>query len=375
MPISLLFLTVPLLYATFVVYFIILLLKKHKAVPFNTTAQKLPGISIVIPFRNEADNFSRLIDSLDAQTYAGDFEIVLVNDGSTDHYNQTIVSHPRSRNRPLPLLRVIDAHYSPACYLTSKQQALDYGIKEAKHEWIALTDADMYLSPSWLDMLIKPAVGGAKLVFGHTAIFAERKKSFFAWFQSFQLETLFSFAYALHRAGISGSCMGNNMLLSREAFIDIGGFESIGYSIVEDRDLLAMFRRKNIPVTATDPFFPTAFTMPCEKVTTYFHQLLRWVRGGFRKPSVLSLLGILLLAHTAFFLITGTGEFSLTLRNAVMANQLLTWLFISIAFKRIGTTISPLLFPFFFVIFLIEAFSISLALIGKKRIQWKGRKI
>lgn len=368
---------VPMLYAAAVFYLIILMVKKRTTVPFNTAAQKLPGISIVIPFRNEAGNLPGLIASLDAQTYAGDFEIVLINDGSTDRFNEAIGARSQSRslNRPLPLLRVIDSPCEPAGRLTSKQRALDHGIRAAKHEWIALTDADMAFSPEWLESLIKPAAGGAKLIFGHTSIFKGHNQSFLTWLQSFQLETLFSFAYALYRGGITGSCMGNNMLVSRESYLAIGGFESIGYSIVEDRDLLAAFRSKKIPVGATDPFLPMAFTMPCDNLLHYRHQLLRWARGGFRKLSILSLLGVLLLAHTLLFLITSTGALPLSLWAAEMANQLLTWLFITLSFKKIGSTASALLFPLFFAIFLVEGVLISIALITKNRLLWKEREL
>ena len=123
---------VPLLYAAVVFYLVILMVKKRTTVQFNTAGQKLPGISIVIPFRNEAGNLPGLIASLDEQTYAGDFEIVLVNDGSTDNFHKAIGSRSEAKsgsnsqplNRPLPQLRVINSPPAPTGRLTSKQRAL-----------------------------------------------------------------------------------------------------------------------------------------------------------------------------------------------------------------------------------------------------------
>jgi hypothetical protein len=118
-----------------------------------------------------------------------------------------------------------------------------------------------------------------------------------------------------------------------------------------------------------------AFTMPCDRFLHYRHQLLRWALGGFRKPSVLSVLGILLFAHTALFLVTSTGTLPLSLWAAELANQLLTWLFIAISFKKNGSTTSPLRFPFFFVVFLIEAMLLGTALMTKKHLLWKEREL
>lgn len=366
---------IPLIYAIIVIYFIFELLKKRRAFPHDPGTGEFPGISIVIPFRNEAHNLLNLIASLDSQTYPGDFEIVLVNDGSTDHFNEVIALRSPLRDRPLPQLRVVDSRYSPDRPLTSKQQALDYGIKEANNAWIALTDADMVLGPAWLETLMQPTSGGARFVFGHTAILADRKKTFPTWFQSFQLETLFSFANVFHRAGITGSCMGNNMLISKEAYVYIGGFESIGYSIVEDRDLLAAFRGKKIPTAATDPFFPTAFTLPCEKIKPYLHQLLRWTNGGFKINSILAVFGMLLFAHTALFLIALTGILPFYQSVMLLLNQFVTWLFIFISFKKTRSTCSPALFPLFFALFLIEAAFVCFTLLTKKQVLWKERKL
>ena len=188
--------------------------KVRNIAPFQADQKpgRFPDVSIVVPFKNEAENLERLLSSLEAQDYQGYYEILLVNDGSTDGYKNSIAL--RLSNRPL---RVIDSVYSAASPLTSKQQALDCGIRGAAGDWIALTDADMLLKPEWLSSLMNRAADKPDLVFGHTVIDASPAAGLFGKFQSFQLEVLFAVAYALHRAGIAGSCMGNNMLISRKA--------------------------------------------------------------------------------------------------------------------------------------------------------------
>jgi biofilm PGA synthesis N-glycosyltransferase PgaC len=146
-----LFAVILLLYGGFLCY---LLVRLFLPVSKRNTALKkegmaFPGVSVVIPFRNEARNLERLINSLESQKYPGAYEVILVNDGSTDDY-ESVLSLLRTR-KPV---KTIPSLFSAGRGLTSKQQALDTGIKAAAHDWIACTDADMLLEPRWLESLI-----------------------------------------------------------------------------------------------------------------------------------------------------------------------------------------------------------------------------
>lgn len=56
-------------------------LRRHRR---RAALNTYPSVSICIPARNEADNVRRLIPSLLAQQYAGDVEILILDDGSDD---------------------------------------------------------------------------------------------------------------------------------------------------------------------------------------------------------------------------------------------------------------------------------------------------
>ena len=56
-----------------------------KTPPDSTFENSLPGVSIVIPFRNEANNLPDLLKSLEAQNYPKDqLEFILVDDHSEE---------------------------------------------------------------------------------------------------------------------------------------------------------------------------------------------------------------------------------------------------------------------------------------------------
>ena len=89
-------------------------------------------ISVVIPSYNRLPTLIRAIDSVIAQTSKVD-EIIVVDDGSTDNTAAEI----SSRYSQLNLLHQANSGVS---------SARNYGIKQAKGDWIALLDSD----DSWL---------------------------------------------------------------------------------------------------------------------------------------------------------------------------------------------------------------------------------
>ena len=62
-------------------------------------ADTLPRLSVVIPLYMEEDNVERLIDELHSalEPYPGEFEFVLVDDGSTDRTRELLVEARANR--------------------------------------------------------------------------------------------------------------------------------------------------------------------------------------------------------------------------------------------------------------------------------------
>jgi cellulose synthase/poly-beta-1,6-N-acetylglucosamine synthase-like glycosyltransferase len=329
-----------------------------------------PGVSVVIPFKNEAANLKKLLDSLACQRYDGPYEVILVNDCSTDGY-ASVTSSGSWRCA----VKVIDSPYSADRGLSSKQQALDLGIRSATFDWIALTDADMVLSPKWIDSLVSAASGGATMVFGHTAMRSPGGATLFGWLQSFQLSTLFAVAYALHRTGIGGSCMGNNLLIAKKTYTSLGGFDAIGYSMVEDRSLLLAVRKGGEAVATPEPFAPTAETLPCATFVQYRNQLLRWAYGGLRWNSILTPLAVILVLQNLAVIgaISGILPYGVSLLAAT--NLLVTWLFIFMAFRKTRSTSSALYFPIFYPVLFLETLLLPLTFIFRRPVVWKERSV
>lgn len=105
-------------------------------------------ISVVIPLYNKAQAIRETLDSVLAQTYK-DFEIVVVDDGSTDgsaNVAETILQAPRLSPLAFRLIR------KPNSGVSSARNA---GILAAKGEYIAFLDGDDLWHPEYLEVLAR----------------------------------------------------------------------------------------------------------------------------------------------------------------------------------------------------------------------------
>ena len=94
-------------------------------------------ISVVIPLYNKADFIVKTIESVLSQTFQ-DFEIVVVNDGSTDGSVEAVEAIADNR------IRII--HQENAGVSVARNN----GIEHAKFEWVALLDGDDIWKPEYL---------------------------------------------------------------------------------------------------------------------------------------------------------------------------------------------------------------------------------
>jgi glycosyltransferase involved in cell wall biosynthesis len=103
---------------------------------------KFPALSVVIPLFNKGPHIGRAIDSVLRQS-RGDFEIIVVNDGSTDN-GPDVVRETGDRR-----IRLIS---QPNGGVSS---ARNRGVKEAASELIAFLDADDMWEPLFLETVLR----------------------------------------------------------------------------------------------------------------------------------------------------------------------------------------------------------------------------
>jgi glycosyltransferase involved in cell wall biosynthesis len=121
------------------------------------------AVSILLPIRNAAETLPAALDSLLAQTF-GDFEIVAVDDGSTDA-TAAILRQYAARDRRLrpfanavaaglvPALRI--AHGLAGAPLLARMDADDVAYPERLEKQVALLEADPDLAGCGCRLLVE----------------------------------------------------------------------------------------------------------------------------------------------------------------------------------------------------------------------------
>lgn len=103
------------------------------------------SISVVIPVYNAAAYLERCLDSVLNQTWT-DFEVLLINDGSTDN-SEEISKRYAEKDKRITLFSQKNAGPSPARNL---------GIDKAGGRFIVFIDADDYVDPEFLESFFIP---------------------------------------------------------------------------------------------------------------------------------------------------------------------------------------------------------------------------
>jgi glycosyltransferase involved in cell wall biosynthesis len=181
-------------------------------------------ISVVMPVFNAARVVGEQLDALAGQAYAGAWELVVADNGSTDG-TAALVERWRGR---IPNLRVVDASARQGA-----AAARNLGARAAAGHGLAFCDADDVVAPGWLAALAK-ALEDHEFVAGacdHEALNPGPAADWHA--RSFESELPVTMGFLPYATSA-------NMAVSRAAFCAVGGFDE-GFSRVgaagEDIDL------------------------------------------------------------------------------------------------------------------------------------------
>ncbi|MBN4070608.1 glycosyltransferase [Olleya sp. AH-315-F22] len=229
--------------------------------------------SILIPFRNEAENLSELLQSLDNLDYPKIlFEIILVDDASEDN-SVEIINNFKIQNHTLNIEIITNKRGSNS----PKKDAITTAVKNAKYEWIITTDADCIVPIMWLktlDSFIK--TNNPKMIVAPVTYSINK-----TFFQNFQLLDFLS----LQSATIAGFgiknpflCNGANFAYKKSLFNVLNGFE--GNTNISSGDDLFLLE-KALQTYPKDVMYLKSLkalvvTKPQATVTDLIQQRLRW---------------------------------------------------------------------------------------------------
>lgn len=342
----------------------------------------LPQISILLAVRNEEANLARCLDSLLAQDYPTEKMTILVGDDASTDNTRSIIEAYQQRHERVHLVAV-DHNLGEA---RAKANALAHLVKASNKlpntgQLFLITDADMYLQPRWVRGMVdiyrqapdhkKPGV-----VTGFTMM---ETPGLWAQLQSIDWMFAIGMVKVASDLGLPVATMGNNMMISREAYEATGGYENLPFSITEDFQILHLTVKLGFPFYNAIHPAVLGFTQPTPSWKELVLQRQRWMYGAVKLPwpfvfilSVQSVFYPLIVA--LFFLAPGQALVLLPVKVLFQAG------FISLVRNRLRPDKRVKKLRFYRFLFPYDLYSgvLTLATIGMylfwPKVYWKGRR-
>jgi glycosyltransferase involved in cell wall biosynthesis len=323
--------------------------------------------SIIVPFRNEAENLPVLLESLSKLNYPMElFEVILVDDDSEDKYEVHILKFKVS------VIKNIRVSNSP------KKDAIVNAMQIVTTDWIITTDADCTVNTNWLltlDNYIQ--LHDVAMIAG--AVTYDCGNSFLHHFQQLDLTSLQGATIGSFGIDKGFMCNGANFSYTKSFFEELNGFNgNDGIASGDDVFLLQKAISKS-PKKVHYLKSPNniVFTKPLNDWKLLFYQRVRWASKTSSYQSTFGKgLGLLVFIGNLDLIIGfGCWVFGFILFQNIVLLFLLKFLIDTILIYKTNNflnkrkirylILSSLFYPFFSV-------SIALySLFGKY--EWKGR--
>lgn len=209
----------------------------------NSSHHAGPLVSVIVPARNEEACLGACLDSLLAQRGV-DYEIIVVNDGSTDRTRQVAASRLCGAGLRPAYARVIDA--GPLREGRSgKCNAAQAGANAARGEWLLFTDADTVHRPGSLERSLREAREHKADLLSYSPAQEVR-----GLLEQAVMPVIFAELAATYRPrevcdpqSPMAAANGQYLLIRREAYDAVGGHAAVSHTLLEDVALAQAVKR------------------------------------------------------------------------------------------------------------------------------------
>lgn len=240
------------------------------------------GVSIIIPFRNEAHRIGPLLQSLNKINGPTNFEILFCDDHSDDNTIDTIEN---SLPNNCEILKQVDG-------TQGKKAALMMGILAAKYPIIFTTDADCVVPPNCISqMLFDLERTGSHLALGRVEYSwvnslndgKKGRNNLLQVYQQIENQALMAIGFAQSQKQNAAVANGAIMMFNKMAFLALGGYsgnEHIGSG--DDIFTLEKFLQSPIHKITYVPHSDAVVSTPLEtSYKDFFFQRMRWMKKTF----------------------------------------------------------------------------------------------
>lgn len=333
--------------------------------------------SIVVPFRNEAENLPILLDSFSKLNYPNDFfEVILVDDESEEVFSVQCSDPSDSglaKQFSVQIIKNNRFSNSP------KKDAISTAIQVVKNDWIITTDADCVVNENWLSALDNYIqLHNISMIAG--AVSYKCENSFLHHFQQLDLASLQGATIGSFGIKKGFMCNGANFAYTKSFFQELNGFEgndriSSGDDVFLLQKAIAKFPEKVHYLKSENNI---VITKPLDYWKSLFYQRVRWAsKTGSYQSSFGKGLGLVVFGgNLAWMLGVGCWILGVIMFQNVILLSLLKFIIDAVLIFKANhfltknkihyLILGSLFYPFFSV-------SVALySLLGKY--EWKGRR-
>ncbi|MXV15996.1 glycosyltransferase [Pedobacter sp. HMF7056] len=351
-------------------YFILVIHQKLRAkAPAEPLFESVLPVSVIICARNEDANLQANLPLVLEQRY-DDFEVVVVNDCSSDESEMTL----KAFTERYPQLRVvtIDEHKR---YKHGKKFAVTLGIKAARYDHLLFTDADCKpASPNWIALMASKFRHGESIVLGYSPYMAEggflnRLIRFETWYTAMNY---LSFSLA----GNPYMGVGRNLAYTKSLFFKGKGFASHMHIQSGDDDLFVNQHANGLNTVIEISPDAHTWSEPKHSFSALMRQKIRHqgAGGAYRREhkrilAAQAASGLLFYVSLACLIVLKAQWWVLL---PVYAVRLLAqlWVYLPV-FKKLRYSDLAWWLPLFDLIYYFYLFALTFISLFKKKIQWK----
>ncbi|MEM4348026.1 MAG: glycosyltransferase family 2 protein [Candidatus Anstonellaceae archaeon] len=286
--------------------------------------EKYPHVTIIIPSYNSGETIFNCIKACKQMQYKGKYDILVVDDGSTDGTYEKLL-----RDKEIKVLK------NPKNM--GKAAALNYGLRHAKGEIVVCIDSDTYPKKDTLQKAVKHFYEDEKVASVVVFVHVHQPKTLLERIQEIEYWISFGFFFRTI-ASIDGLYVtpGPTAFYRKDVLLSLGGFDE--QNLTEDMEIALKMQKHGYKIRACHE--TAVYTEVPSTLGRLFRQRLRWYRGGVMN----------ILKYIDLFFNPKYGEFGLfilptTLGSGFFAALFMAWTLMSLS-RGVFDWLSPFLHNF-----------------------------
>jgi len=251
---------------TLVLYYL-LLFESRKKLYKKSTLKKLPRVSLVIPAYNERKYIIKSLERILKINYPKEkLEIIIVDDGSTDGTFEIVKKFVDTKK--LKFIKIFKNKHS------GKAGSLNFGVKRAKHDFVAVVDADSHLTRNTLINAMK-YFDSEDVASVTTRILVEGKKTIFERWQDIEFKIIALMRKITESLNLISVTPGPLSIYKKNILLKVGLFDK--KNLTEDIEIA--WRLLNEGYRINMAYDSLVYTPYPSKFSKWFRQRLRWSIG------------------------------------------------------------------------------------------------